>query len=149
VAVARNAASDARFLAFSELPEDRFEAFLSVPLVSRGNLVGVINLQHRMPHMHTRREIALVTTIGYLVGSEIELARMEGQVSNLEGQLETRKLVERAKGLLQRDTGMSEEEAYLTLQRQARQRRMTMKQVSEAIVLSDDVRRTQQEPTPN
>jgi uroporphyrinogen-III synthase len=149
VAVARNAANDARFLAFSELPEDRFEAFLSVPLVSRGNLVGVINLQHRMPHMHTRREIALVTTIGYLVGSEIELARMEGQVSNLEGQLETRKLVERAKGLLQRDTGMSEEEAYLTLQRQARQRRMTMKQVSEAIVLSDDVRRTQQEPTPN
>ena len=141
VAVARNANKDPRFLAFTELPEDQFEAFLSVPLVSRGKLVGVINLQHRLPHMHTRREIALVTTVGYLVGSEIELARMDSQVSQLSEQLETRKLVERAKGLLQRDTGMSEEEAYLTLQRQARQRRLSMKQVAEAIVLSDDLRR--------
>jgi uroporphyrinogen-III synthase len=93
--------------------------------------------------MHTRREIALVTTIGYLVGSEIELARMEEQVTELAEQLATRKLVERAKGLLQRDMGLTEEEAYLTLQRQARQRRLTMKQVAEAIVLSDDVKRFQ------
>ena len=143
VAIARNVMKDSRFLAFTELPEDAYEAFLSVPLVSRGKLVGVINLQHRLPHMHTRREIALVTTIGFLVGSEIELARMEDRVSELHEQLETRKLVERAKGLLQRDMGLTEEEAYLTLQRQARQRRLTMKQVAEAIVLSDDVRRLQ------
>jgi signal transduction protein with GAF and PtsI domain len=143
VAIARNAMKDPRFLAFTELPEDAYEAFLSVPLVSRGKLVGVINLQHRLPHMHTRREVALVTTIGFLVGSEIELARMESRVTELHEQLETRKLVERAKGLLQRDMGMTEEEAYLTLQRQARQRRLTMKQVADAIVLSDDVRRFQ------
>ena len=149
VAVARNAAKDPRFLAFTELPEDQYEAFLSVPLVSRGKLVGVINLQHRLPHMHTRREIALVTTIGYLVGSEIELARMDDQVSQLSEQLETRKLVERAKGLLQRDAGMSEEEAYLTLQRQARQRRLSMKQVSEAVVLSDDLRRQSADANPS
>lgn len=145
VAVARNAAQDPRFLAFTELPEDKFEAFLSAPLVSRGKLVGVINLQHRLPHMHTKREITLVTTIAYLVGSEIELARLDGRVSELESQLETRKLVERAKGLLQRDMGMTEEEAYLMLQRQARQRRISMKAVAEAIVLSDDVRRNRED----
>lgn len=145
VAVARNAAKDPRFLAFTELPEDRFEAFLSVPLVSRGKLVGVINMQHRLPHMHTRREIDFVTTVGFLVGSEIELARLDEQVGELQEQLETRKLVERAKGLLQRDLGLTEEEAYLTLQRQARQRRLTMKQVAEAIVLSDDVKRIQED----
>lgn len=143
VAIARNAMQDPRFLAFTELPEDQFDAFLSVPLVSRGSLVGVINLQHRLPHMHTRREIALVTTIGYLVGSEIEMARMDEKVTELSLQLETRKLVERAKGLLQKDMGLTEEQAYLTLQRQARQRRLTMKQVAEAIVLSDDVKRLQ------
>ncbi len=145
VAVARNAAKDPRFLAFTELPEDQFEAFLSVPLVSRGKLVGVINMQHRLPHMHTRREIDFVTTVGFLVGSEIELARLDEQVGELQDQLETRKLVERAKGLLQRDLGLTEEEAYLTLQRQARQRRLTMKQVAEAIVLSDDVKRVRDE----
>jgi len=145
VAMARNAMKDPRFLAFTELPEDQFEAFLSAPIVSRGKLVGVINLQHRLPHMHTRREITLVTTIGFLLGSEVELARMDSQVSELAEALETRKLVERAKGLLQRDTQMTEEEAYLTLQRQARQRRLSMKQVAEAIVLSDDVRRFQKD----
>jgi uroporphyrinogen-III synthase len=145
VAVSRNAFQDPRFQEFSELPEDRFEAFLSVPIISRGRLVGVFNLQHRLPHMHTRKEVQLVSTIGFLVGSEIELARLESEVSQLSDQLETRKLVERAKGILQRELGLDEENAYLTLQRQSRQRRMTMKEVAEAIVLSDDVKRSQKE----
>jgi uroporphyrinogen-III synthase len=79
------------------------------------------------------------------VGSEIELARLESEVSLLSDQLETRKLVERAKGILQREMGLDEENAYLTLQRQSRQRRMTMKEVAEAIVLSDDVKRSQKD----
>ncbi len=146
VAVPRDASLDPRFQAFSELPEDAFEAFLSVPVVARGKLVGVINLQHRMPHMHTRREIQIVSMVGFLVGSEIERARLDSTVSDLSDELETRKLVERAKGVLQRDLGLSEEEANLTLQRQSRQRRLAMKDVAEAIVLSDDVRRTRKAP---
>jgi len=55
--------------------------------------------------------------------------------------LETRKLVERAKGILQRELRITEEEAYLTIQRQSRQRRKSMKEVAEAIVLSEDVKR--------
>jgi uroporphyrinogen-III synthase len=54
--------------------------------------------------------------------------------------LQTRKVVERAKGILQRDLGLSEEQAYLTLQRQSRQKRKAMKEIAEAIVLSDEVR---------
>src|SRR5207248_3413253 len=50
VVVAQNASQDARFKAFHELPEDNYEAFLSVPILSRGRVVGVINLQHREPH---------------------------------------------------------------------------------------------------
>jgi uroporphyrinogen-III synthase len=49
-------------------------------------------------------------------------------------------VVERAKGILQRDLGLSEEQAYLTLQRQSRQKRKAMKEIAEAIVLSDEVR---------
>jgi uroporphyrinogen-III synthase len=141
VAVAEKAWQDARFQTFSELPEDRFEAFLSVPLVSRGRLVGVINLQHRQPRAHSPQEVRCVATIGHLVGSEIEMARLESEVSRLSEQLETRKLIERAKGILQRDAGLSEAEAYLTLQRQSRQRRIPMKHVAEAILLADDVKR--------
>jgi uroporphyrinogen-III synthase len=110
--------------------------------------VGVINLQHRQRHAYRRREIRMISTIGYLVGAEIELARLEEANSSLAEQLETRKVVERAKGILQRDLGLNEEQAYLALQRQSRQKRRPMKEIAEAIVLSDDVRgNSQSQPT--
>ena len=140
VAIPERAAQDPRFQFFHELPEDSYEAFLSVPILSRGRVVGVINLQHRHHHVYRRREIRMISTVGFLVGAEIELARLEEANSNLTEQLQTRKVVERAKGILQRDLGLNEEQAYLAIQRQSRQKRRPMREIAEAIVLSDDVR---------
>jgi uroporphyrinogen-III synthase len=141
VAVSSHAFDDPRFKTFNELPEDRYEAFLSVPVLSRSKLVGVINLQHRRPHDHSQREIQLISTIGFLVGAEIETARLEIENSQLSERLETRKVLDRAKGILQRDLGLTEEEAYLTIQRQSRQRRKSKKEIAEAIILTDELRR--------
>jgi uroporphyrinogen-III synthase len=141
VAVGRQAWEDPRFQTFNELPEDRYEAFLSVPVLSRGKLVGVINLQHRQPHNHSRRDIQLISTIGFLVGAEIETARLEVENTQLSERLETRKILDRAKGILQRDLSITEEEAYLTIQRQSRQRRKSKKEIAEAIVLGDELRK--------
>jgi uroporphyrinogen-III synthase len=140
VVVAEKAALDPRFQFFHELPEDSYEAFLSVPLMCRGRVVGVINLQHREHHAYRRREVRLISTVGFLVGAEIEMARLEDANSNLWEKLQARKVVERAKGILQRDLGLSEEQAYLALQRQSRQKRKPMKEIAEAIVLSEEVR---------
>jgi signal transduction protein with GAF and PtsI domain len=140
VAIPEKAALDPRFQFFHELPEDSYEAFLSVPLMCRGRVVGVINLQHRQHHVYRRRDVRMIETVGFLVGAEIELARLEEANSTLTEQLQTRKIVERAKGILQRDLGMNEEQAYLAIQRQSRQKRKPMKEIAEAIVLSDDVR---------
>jgi uroporphyrinogen-III synthase len=141
VAVSRHAFEDPRFQTFNELPEDRYEGFLSVPVLSRGKLVGVINVQNRQPHEYSRQEIQLISTIGFLVGAEIEMARLEVENTQLNERLETRKILDRAKGILQRDLGITEEEAYLTIQRQSRQRRKTKKEIAEAIVLGDELRR--------
>jgi len=140
VAVFREAFKDPRFQRFNELPEDRYEAFLSVPLISRGRLVGVMNFQHGEPHVYSSRDIRLISTIGFLAGAEIEVARLETENSDLSQRLVTRKLVERAKGILQRELGLTEEQAYLSIQRQSRQKRKTMKEVAEAIVLSEEVK---------
>jgi uroporphyrinogen-III synthase len=144
VAVGRHAFEDPRFQTFNELPEDRYEAFLSVPVLSRSKLVGVINLQHRRPHEHSRREIQVISMIGFLVGAEIEMARLEVENTQLSERLETRKILDRAKGILQRDLSITEEEAYLTIQRQSRQRRKTKKEIAEAIILGDELRRGKQ-----
>src|SRR6202046_617206 len=54
LASASQAWSAPRFKIFNDLPEDQFEAFLSVPILCRGRVVGVINVQHRKPHNHSR-----------------------------------------------------------------------------------------------
>jgi signal transduction protein with GAF and PtsI domain len=141
VALPAKAWTDPRFERFVDLPEDRFQAFLAVPILCRGKLVGVINLQHREPHNHSRREIRLITLIGYLVGAEIELARMEYEKSQLADQLETRKVMERAKGLLQRELNIDEEAAYLMLQKQSRQKRKSLREIAEAVILMEDLKR--------
>ena len=140
VAISEKAAQDPRFQFFHELLEDSYEAFLAVPLKCRGRVVGTINLQHIRPHVYKRKEIRMISAIGFLVGAEIELARMEVVNSNLTDQLMTRKVVERAKGILQRELGLSEEQAYLALQKQSRQKRKAMKEIAEAIILSEEVR---------
>ena len=142
VAVGRHAFEDPRFQTFNELPEDRYEAFLSVPVLSRGKLVGVINVQHSEPHEHSRRETQLISMLGFFVGAEIEMARLEIENVQLNERLETRKIVERAKGILQRDLGLTEEDAHLTIQRQSRQRRKSKKEIAEAIILGDELRKT-------
>ena len=144
VSVTSNASQDPRFRAFSELPEDSFEAFLSVPVLNPQGVVGVMNLQHRRPHVHGKTEIKLLSTIGFLVGAAIEMARLEDQNLMLSAQLETRKVLERAKGILQRELGLSEEQAYLALQRQSRQKRKPMKEIAEAVILSEELKRGQQ-----
>ena len=55
VALASNAAEDQRFKRFSALIEDTYQAFLSVPLVSGGDVIGVINVHHRDSHRTARR----------------------------------------------------------------------------------------------
>ena len=140
VVVPQSAYNDPRFRFFNELPEDRFEAFLSVPIVSGGRLIGVINLQNRAQHCYSEREISVISTIGFLVGAEIERARLEGENSQLLGKLEARTLVERAKGILQRDLRVSEEDAYRVMQRESQQRRKSMKEIAEAVILSDSLR---------
>jgi FixJ family two-component response regulator len=142
VAVGKSAFEDSRFKLFNELPEDRFEAFLSVPLVSGGRLVGVINVQSRASHVYTQREIGLVSAIGFLVGAEVERVRLESENSELSGKLEARKIIERAKGILQRDLKINETEAYRILQRESQQRRKLMKDIAESVILNDELKRS-------
>ncbi len=76
VALPANAAADSRFKVFQTLPEDTYEAFLSVPLVTGGDLIGVINVHHREKHLHTPDEVALLTFVGEQMGGAIAKSRL-------------------------------------------------------------------------
>jgi uroporphyrinogen-III synthase len=148
VALPGNAAADTRFKRFAGLIEDTYEAFLSVPLVSGGDVIGVINVHHRDRHEHTREEVALVTFVGEQMGVAISRAmladenvRLLEETQEIKRQLETRKLVERAKGILQSRHKLTEEEAYLRLRNESRRLRRPMRDLAEAIILAEDLSR--------
>jgi GAF domain-containing protein len=89
VALARNAFSDVRFKPFSSLQEDTYQAFMSVPLVDSGEIIGVINVHHREPHQHSSDEVALVTFIGEQMGGVIARAKLAEQSQTAVRRMET------------------------------------------------------------
>jgi signal transduction protein with GAF and PtsI domain len=89
VAIPRHAAKDTRFKFFHTLPEDKFEAFLSAPIITSGRVIGVINVQHRRAHRHSDREKTLLSIIGHQVGSAIRNARLYEETSQRSRQITT------------------------------------------------------------
>jgi len=74
VALAKNAHKDPRFV--GALPEDKYEAFISIPILVKGKMVGVINAQHKKPYACPSRLLNLLSTMGRQVGGAIETARL-------------------------------------------------------------------------
>ncbi|MGH3449791.1 MAG: ANTAR domain-containing response regulator [Haloechinothrix sp.] len=78
----------------------------------------------------------LVPAVELAVSRFAELQALEAEVADLTDRLETRKVIDRAKGLLMTEQSLSEPEAFRWIQRNAMDRRTTMKAVAEAVVES-------------
>jgi response regulator NasT len=76
----------------------------------------------------------LVPAVEIAVSRFQEVSVLESEVSNLKERLEVRKLLDRAKGLLQAEQGMSEPEAFRWIQKSSMDRRMTMRAVAEEVL---------------
>jgi len=77
LAISREAYNDPRFKYFKDLPQDTFEAFLSVPIISQNKVVGVINVQHREARVHSGSDMEMLTTLGEQVGCLLVLSRQK------------------------------------------------------------------------
>lgn len=89
VVVSRNASDDARFKFFHRLPEDRYQAFVSIPIISKGEIIGVINVQHKRSKRYTKETLALLLTIANQVGGAIANARLYDDMREKARRLET------------------------------------------------------------
>lgn len=137
VAISSGANKDHRFKYFRSLPEDRFEAFLSVPIIYRHKVTGVINVQHQKEHNHTEMELNLMTAIGRLVAGAVENALLVEESLALKEALKLRKTIEKAKGILMKKNNLSEDEAYRLIQKESMNSRKSLKEVAEAVILAD------------
>ena len=76
----------------------------------------------------------LVPAIEIAVSRFQEVAALESEVTNLKDRLEVRKLLDRAKGVLQAERGFTEAEAFRWIQKSSMDRRMTMRAVAEEVL---------------
>ncbi|MCS6777312.1 MAG: GAF domain-containing protein [Chloroherpetonaceae bacterium] len=89
VAVSEKAYADHRFKFFPEMLEGEYESMLSVPLVTRGNILGVINVRTRRPHNYSKTQIHLLSGIASQVAGAIERSRRYRQLEKHADQLHT------------------------------------------------------------
>ncbi len=76
VAIKQYAYKDPRFKSFDVLPEDKYEAFLSLPIIFKGKAIGVINVQHKREQDYSQGTVNLIEMIAKQVGGVIEHARL-------------------------------------------------------------------------
>ncbi len=80
LSISREAYNDPRFKFFKDLPQDTFEAFLSVPIISQNKVVGVINVQNREARTHSGSDMEMLSTIGEQVGCLLVLSQQLARV---------------------------------------------------------------------
>jgi len=76
----------------------------------------------------------LVPAVEMAVSRYAEIRALDAEIGSLRERLEVRKLLDRAKGLLQSEHGLSEPEAFRWIQKTAMDRRLTMRKVAEAVI---------------
>ena len=116
-------------------------SLLCVPLAVKGKVIGVLNCYTASTHDFTGTEIDILTSIANQAAVAIENTELMVKSKVIKEELENRKRIERAKGILMREEGLTEEKAYLRLQKFSMDRRKTMREVAEAIILTSEMKK--------
>jgi signal transduction protein with GAF and PtsI domain len=119
--------------------KENLRSLLVMPMMVKDKSIGVLNCYTSKIHPFTDEEVQLLQAVANQAAVAIEHTRAIEQAVAAQEALETRKVVERAKGILMRQQGLSEDAAFRLIQRQAMDRRKSMKEVAEALILSEEI----------
>jgi len=111
----------------------------SVPMIVKGRLKGVINCYTSKKHEFTKGELAILTALASQAAVAIENAELDVRARTAEEALTSRKIIERAKEIITQETNILPSEAYRLIQKQSMDKRKTMREIAEAIILAKDV----------
>ena len=116
-------------------------SMLSVPMRVKDRVIGVINIYKSYLHEFTKTELDLLTTVANQAAICIENTELMVRSKVIQEELETRKLVERAKGILMRDYGLLEDEAFNRIRKKSMDSRRSMREIAEAIILAHEIKK--------
>ena len=117
--------------------KEGLKSLLCVPMVVKGKVIGVINCYTQKPHKFSDTEINMLTAVANQAAVAIENTELLVKTKVIQEELESRKTVEKAKGILMKEQGLSEEEAFRRIQKHSMDSRRSMREIAEAIILTD------------
>lgn len=119
--------------------KEKLKSLMVIPMMIKGKPLGVLNCYTTEVHDFSEEEVQLVQAVANQAAVAIEHTRTIEKALAAEEALEARKIIERAKGILMRQQNLAEEAAFRLIQRQAMDRRKSMKEVAEAVILSEEI----------
>jgi len=100
----------------------------------------VLNCYTSKPHTFTKNEIVIVTLVAGQLAIVIENTELIVHSKLIEDELENRKLIERAKGILMRQDSIPEDQAYKKMQKYSMDTRTSMKEIARAIITTFELK---------
>lgn len=139
--VIKDVSKDDRYKAKRLASKEGFVSMLSVPMMVKDKVIGVINVYTEESYKFTQNDSNLLSAVANQAAVAIENTELMVKTKVIQEELETRKKVEKAKGILMREQGLSEEEAFSLIRKTSMDKRVSMKEIAEAVILSFEVRK--------
>lgn len=111
----------------------------AVPMKLKDSVIGVLNCYTAEEHEFTEGEIQLLQGVANQAALAIDNTRLLAEKVVAQEALEIRKKIERAKGILMKRYQVGEAEAYRMLQKQSMDKRHSLKEIADAIIVSEDI----------
>ena len=112
----------------------------SIPMMVKDKVIGVLNVYTNKPYEFTKAEISLLSTIANQAAVAIEKTELIVRTKIIQEELDTRKKTERAKGILMEERNINESEAFSLIRKSSMNKRISMREIAEAIILSYEIR---------
>lgn len=115
-------------------------AMVGIPMHNKDDkVIGVLNCFTAKPHKFSATEVNLIIAVANQAAVAIFNTELMVQTRVIQEELETRKLVERAKEILMNRRSMNGEQAYRWLQKRSMDLRKSIRSIAEAILLSEEI----------
>lgn len=138
--IVKNVLEEPRFKEKEMAKKLNLVSMVGVPMrVKDGNVIGVLNCFTTVPHDFTEPEVNLVTTVANQAAVAIFNTKLMFDAQVIREELETRKLVERAKEILMMRRNMSGEDAFKWMRKRSMDSRKSMRNIAEALILSEEI----------
>jgi len=131
---------DARYRNRDVAVKEGLCSLASVPLAVKERVIGVLNCYTSKKHKFTKPELDVLSALASQAAVAIENAELDLRARSAEEALTTRKLIERAKDILSQEANILPSEAYRLIQKQSMDKRKSMREVAEAIILARDIK---------